>query len=150
MIIGITGTNGAGKGEIVELLKSYGFRQYSVRELLVQELERRGIPVNRDNLVKMGNEFREKNSPSFLIEQLYEKARINGGNSIIESIRTLGELYALRAKGNFYLISVDASPFLRYNRILRRNKPTDEVSFEKFLEQDRAEMNSPNNSFSLP
>jgi dephospho-CoA kinase len=43
MIIGITGTLGAGKGKIVEFLKEKGFEHYSVREYLTQEIKKKRI-----------------------------------------------------------------------------------------------------------
>ena len=43
IIIGITGTLGAGKGTIVDYLcKKRGFLHYSVREFLVEEIKNRG------------------------------------------------------------------------------------------------------------
>ena len=38
MIIGITGTLGAGKGTVVDFLKEKGFRHFSVRDYLIKIL----------------------------------------------------------------------------------------------------------------
>ena len=103
MIIGITGTLAAGKGTVVEYLESKGFRHFSVRAYLIEVIEERGLPVNRDSMVLVANELREKNSPSFIVEELYRKASEEGGDVIIESIRAEGEITALRAKGEFFL-----------------------------------------------
>lgn len=92
MIIGITGTLGAGKGTIVEYLIQKGFRHYSVREFLIKEINKRSLPVNRDSMVLVANQLREINSPSYIIERLLEKANQEGENSIIESIRTQEKL----------------------------------------------------------
>ena len=83
MIIGITGTTGAGKGTIVEYLLNLGFKHYSVRSYLEEILKLRGLEIIRDNLIDLANELRAKNSPSFIIEKLYEQAEKNGGDSII-------------------------------------------------------------------
>lgn len=40
IIIGITGTLGAGKGTVVEYLKTKGFKHFSVREFLTQEIKK--------------------------------------------------------------------------------------------------------------
>ena len=60
MIIGITGTLGAGKGTIVECLLEKGFKHYSVREFLVEEICKRGLEVNRNSMVLVANELRAR------------------------------------------------------------------------------------------
>lgn len=143
LIIGITGTLGSGKGTIVDfLVREKGFAHYSVRAFVSEEILRRGMEVNRDNMVIVANDLRKQNSPSFITDQLYEKALAEGRDSIIESIRTPGEVYSLRAKGKFFLLAVDADPALRYERIALRKSATDHVSFETFLENERREMDS--------
>jgi dephospho-CoA kinase len=143
LIIGITGTLGSGKGTIVDfLVQGKGFLHYSVRAFVSQEIVRRGMAVNRDSMVVVANDLRAKHGPSYITDQLYEKAEKEGKNSVIESIRTPGEVYSLRKKGRFYLFAVDADPALRYSRIALRKSATDHVSFETFLENERREMNS--------
>lgn len=141
MIIGITGTLGAGKGTIVEYLKKNGFKHYSVREFLIEEIEERGLPVNRDSMVLVANQIREMNSPSYIIEKLFDIAQKNGGDAIIESVRTIGEVEALKNKGG-YVIAIDAIPSIRYVRIVTRQSETDNVSYEQFLEDEKREMSS--------
>jgi dephospho-CoA kinase len=65
-----------------------------------------------------------------------------GTDAIIESLRTEGEIAALRAKGNFYLFAVDADPKIRYERIVARGGVKDKVSFEKFLADEALEMHA--------
>ncbi|MBS4012652.1 MAG: AAA family ATPase [Bacteroidetes bacterium] len=143
IIIGITGTLGAGKGTVVDyLVRNKGFVHYSVRGLITEELNKRGMPVNRDTLTNLANELRADNSPAYLIELLYEKAYKNGKNCIIESIRTPGEIEMLKSKPNFFLLAVDAESKTRYERIVERASETDNVSFETFLENEKREMQS--------
>lgn len=141
-IIGITGTLGAGKGTVVDYLKTKGFAHYSAREFITREIERRRLPVVRDNMVVVANDLRTTHSPSYIIESLYGEAAHSGTDAVIESIRTEGEAQALRARGNFYLLSVDAYPQLRYDRILLRGSETDKISFEKFLADEALEMHA--------
>ncbi|MDD4937985.1 MAG: AAA family ATPase [Candidatus Shapirobacteria bacterium] len=144
IIIGITGTIGAGKGTVVEYLvnKKY-FKHFSAREFLVEEIEKRGLKNNRDNMVLVANDLREKNnSPSFIADELFERALESGQNCIIESLRAVGEIESLRKKGNFVLLAVDADPKIRYERVLGRGMSTDSISFEKFLADEEREMES--------
>lgn len=142
MIIGITGTLGAGKGTVVEILQKKGFIHFSVRGFLKTEIEKRGLPFDRDSMTLVANELRKNNSPSFIAEQLYELAKKSGKNAVIESLRTPGEIQALRKKGNFYLIAVDADTKTRYARIVKRGSESDNISYERFLEDEKREMSS--------
>jgi len=141
LIIGITGTLGAGKGTIVDyLVKEKGFVHFSVRGFITEEINRQGLPVNRDSMVKVANKLRADHSPSYIIDQLHEQALLTGKNCIIESIRTAGEVQSLREKGNFVLFAVDADPMLRYQRIVLRNSETDNISYDVFLQNEKREM----------
>ncbi len=145
LIIGITGTLGAGKGTIVNyLINNKGFQHLSVRSFLIDEINKQGLEVNRDSMVVVANSLRAHNSPSFIIDELYKKAALSNQNCIIESIRTPGEVQSLRSKDNFILLAVDADAHLRYERILIRNSETDSISFETFLENEKREMDSSN------
>jgi dephospho-CoA kinase len=143
LIIGITGTLGAGKGTIVDYLVEYKqFKHYSVRSFLIDEIEKRQLSVNRDNMVIVANEMRAKFSPSYITDQLYEKAILSGQNCIIESIRTPGEIESLREKGNFYLFAIDAQAKIRYERIVIRNSETDKISYDTFIQNETREMDT--------
>ncbi len=143
IIIGITGTLGAGKGTVVDYLtKEKKFAHFSVRDFIARELHRKNMPVNRDTLTAMANNLRALNSPSFIIEKLYEEAQALQQDCVIESIRTPGEIRALRDKDNFFLLAVDADPRIRYNRIKKRNSETDQVSYSTFIMNEQREMHS--------
>ena len=143
LIIGITGTLGAGKGTIVDyLVEKKGFMHFSVRAFIADEIVNRGMKVDRDSMVIVANELRRQNSPSYITDCLYEKAIAAGKNSVIESIRAPGEVYSLREKGGFILLAADADPSVRYQRILSRKSETDHISYETFLDNEKREMNS--------
>lgn len=145
MIIGITGTLGAGKGTVAEYLIGKGFKHYSVRDYLTEEVKKRNLPLNRDSLVNVANELRENNSPSFIVEELFKIASNSKGNCIIESIRTEGEVIALKEK-NGIILAVDADPKIRYERIVKRKSETDQITFEQFVSDEKREFisNDPN------
>lgn len=141
--IGITGTIGAGKGIIVEYLKTKGFKHYEARAMLLKEVKKRGLAPIRDNIALVGNDLRKTHFPGYIISELLAHAKLGGGDAVIESIRSDGELNLLRKHAeNFYLFSVDADPEIRYERITQRGSSTDHVDYEKFLEDEQKEFES--------
>ena len=141
VIIGITGTLGAGKGTVVDyLVHQKNFRHYSARGFLTEEIQRRKLSVNRDTMTSVANDLRKNNHPAYVIEQLYIQAKQQENNAIIESIRTPGEIDFLRKKGNFYLFAVDADPKIRYKRIKLRASETDHIDFKTFIANEQREM----------
>jgi dephospho-CoA kinase len=143
LCIGITGTIGAGKGTVVEYLTVHkGFRHFSVRGFLLEQIRLEGMAENRDTMFRMGNRMRAEHGPSYVVDCLYDMAVKSEGNCVIESIRTPGEAFSLRKKGKFYLLAVDADPELRYQRIVERKSETDKISFSTFVENEEREMTS--------
>jgi len=138
MIIGITGTLGAGKGTVVDYLKSKGFKHYSMSGFIGEEIARRHLPVNRDTLTEVGNELRKEHGPAYLTDQLLARAAAAGGDAVIESIRSVGEAENLKKHGAA-LWAVDADIQKRYERIAARKSEKDFVSFEKFVADEERE-----------
>ena len=143
IIIGITGTLGAGKGTMVDyLVQKRGFAHFSVRSYLQREMKKRNMPNNRDSMTSLANELRAKYSPSYITDELYKEAIESGEHCIIESIRTPGEIDSLQQKGSFFLFAVDAQAQVRYNRIKLRASATDDISFDTFKSNEAREMNN--------
>ena len=139
MIIGITGTNGAGKGTVVEYLVEKGFTHYSVRQELTDELARRGLPTDRPHLGALGDELREKNGAGYFCHLFVDRAKAEGINDlVVESIRSLGEVAALKELGGI-LLAVDAGRKLRYERVVLRGSSTDKVDFDTWVAQEEHE-----------
>ncbi len=141
MIIGISGSFGAGKGTVVEYLKKEkGFTHYSASGFIVEEIEKRGLEVNRDNMAVVANELRASHDPSYIIDSLYARAKAFGGDVVIESLRAVAEVKRIKELGG-KVLGVDAQSEVRYERSIARNSVKDHVTHEKWLEQERAESN---------
>ena len=139
MILGITGTNGSGKGAVVDHLVAKGFVHFSVRNRLEEALNERGIPVTRPALREYANSLRKEHGAGYFIQLILEEiAAQNIPNAVIESIRTMGEFEYLKSKGA-YIIAVDADRRVRFARIKRRASHTDHLDFETFVMEEERE-----------
>ncbi|MBP9711116.1 MAG: AAA family ATPase [Candidatus Pacebacteria bacterium] len=138
MIIGITGTLGAGKGTVVEYLKTKGFKHFSARAFFIEDVQKRGLPVNRDTITEVANDLRAQHGPGYFTEEALRRAGAEGGDVVIESIRTVGEVMHLASHGAT-LWAVDADKRTRYDRIYKRASETDQISFEKFVADEERE-----------
>lgn len=142
MIIGITGTLGAGKGTVVEYLKTKGFKHFAVSDtFLAGEARNRGLEPDRITRRNIANEYRAK-GPTKLMEAVYEMARPSieaGENVIIEPQHTAGEVSFIQSIGGKEL-AVDASLEIRYGRIQKRGSEKDNVNFEQFKQEQEFEM----------
>lgn len=141
MIIGIAGSFGAGKGAVVDyLVTKKGYTHYSASGFITEEIVRRGMPVNRDSMIVVANDLRAQHGPAYIIESLYERAQKNGGNAVIEALRAVAEVRKIKELGG-KVVGVDAKPEIRYERSIKRGSVKDNVSYEKWLEQERLESN---------
>lgn len=141
MIIGLAGSFGAGKGTVVEHLTGHeGFAHYSASGFITEEIVRRGMPINRDSMIVVSNDLRATHGPSYIIDSLYERAKVQGGDAIIESLRAVAEARRIKELGGI-VIGVDADPHIRYERSVARGSEKDQVSFDHWLDQERRESN---------
>ncbi len=139
-IIGVTGTNSAGKEEVANYLKRLGFTHYSMSGFIAEEVKRHRLPDNRPNRIKVGNDLRAQFGADYIVRTLYARAEKSGADSVIESLRALSEVRAIQAHGGFVL-GVDAPVVLRYARARARGGVKDDVTLAEFIAQEQSEMN---------
>ncbi len=143
MIIGLTGKNASGKGEVAAYLKTRGFTYHSLSDVLRDELKRRRKPITRNNLIFLGNKLRDENGPSVLADKILRKIE-DDHHYVIDSFRNPEEVKAFRrTKGkDFLLISVEALPKTRFERMHLRNREADARTYKEFVVQEKRELSS--------
>jgi|TARA_Y100000310_G_C20639032_1_gene792839 dephospho-CoA kinase len=149
MIIGLTGKNASGKGEVAEYLKTKGFIYYSLSDALREEATKLGLEHSRDNLIKLGNELRQKDGPEVLAKRINKKIKGNNEKIIIDSIRSPLEAKELLKNKNFLLIGIDAPVELRFERLKERNRAGDSKTLEEFKKHEAQENSNDKNSQQL-
>lgn len=135
-IIGLTGTNGAGKGEVAAYLKAKGYTCFSLSDLVREELRKKDKETTRNNLIKMGNELREKFGPDILAKLAIKKVK---GRAVIDSIRNPSEVKYLRKQKDFILLAIDAPVELRYERAMKRGRIESASTLEEFIKKEEEE-----------
>lgn len=138
MIIGLTGSNASGKGEAALYIKSKGFIYHSLSDILREEGKRLGIEPLRENLIKLGNDLRRKNGPSFLARRVIERLS-SKENHVVDSIRNCAEIEALKKISGFILIGIDAPVEIRFKRSLKRKRPGDAKTLKEFIQKEEEE-----------
>ncbi len=138
MILGLSGKNASGKGEVAEFLEGKGFYYHSLSDVLRETLTQRGDEVTRDNLVRIGRELRKEHGEGYLAEQVLARAEADR-NYVIDSFRHPAEVEVFRRAPRFYLLWVEADPAVRFDRIRSRGRESDPETLEDFQLLEEAE-----------
>jgi dephospho-CoA kinase len=148
-IIGLSGTNGAGKDTVGEVLaERHNYLFISVTELLRDEVRRRGLPVEREHLRTVSAEWRREQGLGVLVDRAVEAWKEAGAKYqgvVMASLRNPYEADRIHELGGT-MVWVDADPKIRYERITsgsRGRHEEDNKTFEQFLAEEAAEMTPP-------
>jgi len=141
MIIGLTGKNGSGKGEVASLLKSSGFIYYSLSDVLRNEIKSQGLEITRELLIETGNRLRTEGGPSVLADKILEKLDVEK-NYIVDSIRNPAEAKALKKRKDFFLLNISAPQKVRFERVKARKRENDPYTFDEFVRLEKIEEES--------
>lgn len=136
-LIGLTGTNGAGKGTAAGFFRQNGYAYFSLSDLIREGLAKRGQEATRDNLIKMGNHLRQSYGSDVLARRILKKIQ---RKSVIDSIRNPQEVELLRRQENFILLAIEAPVELRYERVKKRGRNESASSLQEFRRKEAEEM----------
>ena len=145
-IIGIAGTNAAGKDTVGELLaEHYGYLFVSVTELLRKEAKRRGLPVEREVLRTISAEWRRELGLGVLVDKAFAEYQVAADRYkglALASLRNPGEADRVHDLGGTVLW-IDADQEVRYARIHGRGRGAEDVkTFAQFQAEEATEMQS--------
>jgi dephospho-CoA kinase len=143
-LIGISGTNGSGKDTLGKMLaERHGWLFVSITDILRDELKKRGLPIERDNLRNLSAEWRRQSGLGVLIDKANELLESRNGKYkglAIASLRNPGEADRVRQLGG-KVVWLDADPKMRYQRNMARHRSAeDKKTFAEFLTEEQAEM----------
>lgn len=142
VIIGLTGKNGAGKGEVVKFLVDSGYEYHSLSDVVRDEIRKGGTEVTRDKLINTANAMRQKFGAGVLAERILAGLAAEA-HAVVDSIRNPFEVEVLRRRHNFHLIAVDADPKARFERVKSRGREGDPITYDEFLALEAIEAQTP-------
>jgi len=135
-IVGLTGPNASGKSEVAAHLGRRGFAYHSLSDVVREEAARRGLPPEREHLIKIGNDLRRGEGPATLARRIASRLQ---GRDVVDSIRNPAEVAALRALRGFKLLGVDAPVEVRFERARRRARAGDGDTLAEFTRREAQE-----------
>jgi len=137
IVIGLVGEIASGKDAIGRFLqKEYGVEIISFSQLLRDILNILGLPQNRENMVWLGVDLRNRFGQNVLGEAIFNQIQKSQAKLVcLPNVRIKNDIVQLKDDPNFHLISVIADPRVRYNRLLSRGQNSDDAAktWEEFL-----------------
>lgn len=138
-LIGLTGTNSAGKGEAAAFFMSRGYGYRSLSDVIRDRLRAEGLEESRDNLIRTGNALRREGGPDVLARLVMADIR---PPSVIDSVRNPMEIAHLRTRPGFILLALDAPLGLRFERALARGRIESAATLAEFARKEDEERGS--------
>lgn len=146
-IIGVAGTNGAGKDAVGNFLaQKHNYLFVSVSDLIRAELRARGLGVERENTRMLSAEWRREFGLSVLVDRAmaeFAKVQDRYAGVVMASLRNPAEPERIHELGGV-MVWVDADPKVRYARVTKNARPgrdaDDNKTFEQFLAEEKIEM----------
>jgi dephospho-CoA kinase len=156
-LIGLSGTNGAGKDAVgLFLAEKHHYLFVSVTDLLRNELKQQGKPVERRYLSELSAEWRREFGMGVLVDRAIKQFEHAGGQAqyaglVLASLRNPFEVDRVHEL-NGLVLWVDADPRVRYDRVrnaVRDRAGEDNKTFEQFLAEEQAEMHQSGDAATL-
>lgn len=143
-IIAITGMPGSGKGTFEkEIMKIKKIPVVVMREVVEEEMKKKGIKVSNRNLRNYATEIRRMHGDNIVAKKCVPIIKeIRSEILIIDGIRSLDEIDHFKKEfgDDFSLISVHASPKIRFDRLRNRGLEWDMKNWDEFVFRDRKEL----------
>jgi dephospho-CoA kinase len=149
VIICLTGMPGAGKSTVANSLKDKGFLVITMGDVIREEAIRLNLDLGDANLgklmIKMRNEMGQGAIAELVIKRI--KAEIGGSASngdpsvvIVDGIRSIAEVNALKRIGDVRLLAIHASADIRFVHMKKRARTDAPLAQNDFRERDSREL----------
>ncbi|MFH1284058.1 MAG: AAA family ATPase [Candidatus Peregrinibacteria bacterium] len=141
MIIGLTGSMGCGKGEVVKILEKEGFSYITLSSMVREEARKRGVPEEREVLMEVGNSMRAKEGSGVLGKRALNHIQNSENDKwVVDGIRNPAEITELKKSDAVYIVGVNADKYILVERILSRQRESDPKAEDEILSRIEREL----------
>jgi len=110
-------------------------------DVIREETEKRGMSLTPENMGRVMLDIRRQEGPAVVAERLIPKiASSTSPVAVVEGVRSMAEVDALRRIHTVAIVAVHASPRTRCDRLISRGRSDDPKSWEEFAERDSREL----------
>jgi dephospho-CoA kinase len=143
LILGFVGKLASGK-EVCQkyISQKYDSDSFRFSTALRDILNRLYLPISRENMQNLSLDLRNRFGGDTLAQVIAKDVQNSDKEIVIvDGIRRLDDIVSLKDLPNFYLISIEAKPELRYERMKLRNENAndDKKTYEEFFIDDNRE-----------
>ncbi len=143
IIIGFVGPLSSGKEEAKKyLIEKYDAGSHRFSMMLRDILNRLYLPIIRKNMQDLSLSLRQCFGSDILARVIAEEVKGDSHEIIVvDGVRRLDDIAKLKDVPGFFLVSIDAEPRLRYERLIKRGENADDTkkTYEEFLADGRKE-----------
>jgi len=143
VIIGLVGQIASGKDITKKyIIQKYGAESVKFSQILRDILIRLDVPASRENISALSFSVRQIFGEDIFAKVITRDVKTFKSNIVVvDGVRRMEDIEFLKNLPEFSLVSVDALPEIRYQRMKIRNEnPGDaEKTFEEFLKQQLLE-----------
>lgn len=143
IVIALIGMPGSGKTEASEVISEETRASTVVMgDIIREETVKRGLEFNPENIGFISVELRKEYGDDVIAKCCIEKIQgIKNNIVIVEGVRSFAEIKSFKEKiPNFYTILIKASQKTRFERLKKRGRPDDSISWDTFVKRDEREL----------
>jgi dephospho-CoA kinase len=142
LVIGLTGMPGAGKSLVVEVAKNFGYSIVAMGDVVREQTRLRSLEPTPQNVGKVMLQLRAEEGNYVIAKKCIPKIEEqNSKKVLVDGLRSQFEADIFKAHfANFFVISVHASPQIRFGRLCKRGRSDDPKTWEVFHERDMREL----------
>lgn len=140
-VIAIVGMPGSGKSLVSKIAASRGIPILVGGDIIREETEKRGLAPTPENMGDVMLALRGEEGLAVVAEKLIPKiASSSSPVVVVEGVRSIAEVDALKKEHTVAIVAVHASPRTRYERLIRRGRSDDPKNWDEFVERDSREL----------